>query len=209
MTQHEKKQLCKNILNAYNINSKLDELDSAIMLNYFENHPNWHNKKGTGIKYIFIMPTNYGRCFGIMRADNTDIDISYEKSIKSYNPINDIYKAGRIAIQQIIKDYKNNNVIFGETKCAVSNEILYADNTHIDHYDATFIVMINSWIEKYGKDFVLSKLDHTGKGITFIDKELENDFIRYHNTHCKLRAVTAKANNTICKNDDKTKQSQV
>jgi hypothetical protein len=76
---------------------------------------------------------------------------------------------------------------------------LTKENTSIDHYDMTFDDMIMIWIEKKGVDVIFNELDHSGLGVFFKSDIIKNDFLDFHNTNCKLRAVTMNANLTICK----------
>lgn len=204
MTIKDKKQKCKDILNKYDIGHIIkDELSFLISL--FKNHPEWEVKRGVGGKNIFIGKDNYGhRCFYITRKDNTITDISYIKSIsgKKDSDLIKINKACRTAIRSEIVNFRNKNVIYGATRCSVTNDILTKENTHIDHYDFTFDYMFKNWIaNKDVKELVkcLNKDKDLTQGYYFIDRLIKNDFINFHNTNCKLRAVTKYANLSILK----------
>ena len=204
MTIKDKKEKCKDILNKYEIGHIIkDELNFLISI--FKNHPEWKTKRGVGGKNIFIGKDNYGhRCFYITRTDNTITDISYLKSIsgKKESDIIKINKACRTAIRSEIVNFRNKNVIYGVTKCSITNEILTKNNTHIDHYDFTFDHMFKIWIaSKDIKELVkcLNKDKDLTQSYYFQDKIIKNDFIKFHNKHCKLRAVTVNANLSILK----------
>ena len=200
MTKEERKKMCSTILNSYNKGDKLDELDSAIMLHEFRNHIAWEEKKGPGVKYIYVGNGKYnGKCFYIKRTDDTSIDISYPKCISNPNKYSAIKQAGRNTITNLIYNFKADNVIFNETLCSVTGEVLTKENASIDHYDMTFDDMIMIWIEKKGVDVIFNDLDHSGLGVFFKSDTIKNDFLDFHNTNCKLRAVTMNANLTICK----------
>ena len=200
MTKEERKKMCSTILNSYNKGEKLDALDSAIMLYEFRNHIAWEEKKGPGVKYIYVGNGKYnGKCFYIKRTDDASIDISYLKCISNPNKYSAIKQAGRNTITNLIYHFKADNVIFNETLCSVTGEVLTKENASIDHYDMTFDDMIMIWIEKKGVDFIFNELDHSGLGVFFKCDTIKNDFLDFHNTNCKLRAVTMNANLTICK----------
>ena len=127
------------------------------------------------------------------------IYISFYKCISNPNKYSSIKQAGRNTITNLIYNFKAENVIFNETLCSVTGEVLTKENTSIDHYDMTFDDMIMIWIEKKGVDVIFNELDHSGLGVFFKSDTIKNDFLDFHNTNCKLRAVTMKANLTICK----------
>ena len=200
MTKEERRVMCSTILKSYNKGEKLDALDSAIMLHEFRNHIAWEEKKGPGVKYFYVGNGKYnGKCFYIKRTDNTSSDISYPKCISNPNKFSAIKQAGRNTITNLIYNFKAENVIFNETLCSVTGEVLTKENTSIDHYDMTFDDMIMIWIEKKGVDVIFNELDHSGLGVFFKSDTIKNDFLDFHNTNCKLRAVTINANLTICK----------
>ena len=198
MNKEQRIKICKDILNAYSISQKLTDIDEAIVLNEFKNHPDWEKKKGVGIDFIYVDKDTFNnRCFYIKRIDSSFEDISYIKSIRNLNKLHNIHRAGRNTIDFIIKDYRKNNVIYGESKCAISNEILTQDNTHIDHYDLKFADMVKLFISKHGEDYLLNNIDHSGTGVYFKCNILKNNFIDFHNSNCKLRAVTQYINSRI------------
>ena len=200
MTKVERKKICSSILNSYNKGEKLNANDTLTMLNEFENHNDWIEKKGIGVQYVFVGNGKYNeKCFFIHRTDNTDVDISYNKCVSNPSKLVSIKQAGRNTIEYIIQNYKEQNVIFNTSTCSVTGEILTKENTHIDHYDMTFDNMIMIWIDKIGVDSIYDNLDHSGFGLSFKCNDIKNDFITFHNNTCKLRAVTAKANLNICK----------
>ena len=113
MTKEERKAMCSTILNSYNKGDELDELDSAIMLHEFKNHIAWEEKKGTGVKYIYVGNGKYnGKCFYIKRTDDTSIDISYPKCISNPNKYSAIKQAGRNTITNLIYNFKINTLYF-------------------------------------------------------------------------------------------------
>ena len=66
MTKEQRIKICKDILNAYSISQKLTDIDEAIVLNEFKNHPDWDKKKGVGIDFIYVDKDTFNnRCFYI------------------------------------------------------------------------------------------------------------------------------------------------
>jgi hypothetical protein len=199
MTKKYQKDQCKAILNKYALNHTIIE-ERDFLVNVFKNHPNWQEKRGHGGKRIFIGQDNYKhRCFFIERIDNTVVDISYLTAIagNSKSDLERIKIACRTAILPEIIDFRNKNVIFGVTKCAISDEILTKENINIDHYDLKFSEMFHLWIKRYNPKELVKNIMVQDQTSIFINNEILNDFISFHNLNCKLRAVTKHVNQNI------------
>ena len=199
MTKKYQKDQCKAILNKYALNHTIIE-ERDFLVNVFKNHPNWQEKRGEGGKRIFIGQDNYKhRCFFIERIDNTVVDISYLTAIagNSKSDLERIKIACRTAILPEIIDFRNKNVIFGVTKCAISDEILTKENINIDHYDLKFSEMFALWIKRYNPKELVKNIMVQEQTSIFINNEILNDFISFHNLNCKLRAVTKHVNQNI------------
>lgn len=81
-------------------------------------------------------------------------------------------------------------------------ELLTKLNTDIDHYDLTFELMFKLWITKHDVDELHSKINETKDNsvITcFTDRLIIDDFINFHNSNSKLRAVSKNSNLSILK----------
>jgi len=199
MTKKYQKDQCKTILNKYALNHTIIE-ERDFLVNVFKNHPNWLEKRGKGGRRIFIGQDNYKhRCFFIERIDNTVVDISYLTAIASNNKsdLQRIKIACRTAILPEILDYRNKNVIFGVTKCAISNEILTKENINIDHYELKFSEMFDLWIKKYIPKELVKNIQVQDQTSSFTNDIILNDFISFHNINCKLRAVTKHVNQIV------------
>jgi len=199
MTKKYQKDQCKTILNKYALNHTIIE-ERDFLVNVFKNHPNWLEKRGKGGRRIFIGQDNYKhRCFFIERIDNTVVDISYLTAIAGNNKsdLERIKIACRTAILPEILDYRNKNVIFGVTKCAISNEILTKENINIDHYELKFSEMFDLWIKKYIPKELVKNIQVQDQTSSFTNDIILNDFISFHNLNCKLRAVTKHVNQNI------------
>ena len=203
LSKKEIEQITKEILNRTQLNSDVNQSDFIFLMSYFVNHPNWIDKQGCGIKSIKVALSPYkNRCFILSRNDETQTDISYKACLTPPTKLAEIKKACRNAIKNIIFEFKNNNVVYGQSICEITNEILTKENTHIDHYDLTFADMFNLWIKDKDLDYLHSKINKTidhNFDTYFIDNEIVNDFILFHNDKCKLRAVTAYANTVLLK----------
>ena len=201
MTKKEKTERCQAILKKYDLHEPIIE-DYDFLIGVFKGHPEWETKNGVGINKIHVGLAKFGsKCFYITRVDNTMTDISFLQSIRGKNrtDLEKIKYACRAAIEPIIKEFKD-SIIYGVTKCEVTNEFLIEGQTDIDHYDLTFIEMFNLWIKNYDVNELVKKINiHQDmcQEYYFTDKEIKEDFVLFHNKHCKLRAVTRHVNQVL------------
>ena len=159
MKKKEILEKCKSILNKYEIGEYIYWNDFDFMTDVFSKHEEWELKRGLGISDISIIKDTFGgRCFCLHRTDGSNTDISYIKSVYSNTKISDIKKACRSAIRGEIVTFRNNNVIYDDSKCAITYETLTKGNVHIDHYDLTFASMFKLWIAVFG-DNITESLD--------------------------------------------------
>jgi hypothetical protein len=203
MNKKQKTEKCIEILYKYNVNERVTlKSDHEFLLDIFENHSEWEKKKGYGIEFISIAKNKFNKCFQLNRVDGTTTDISFTHCIKERTKIDEVKMACRSAIRDEIANFKKENVVYGITKCPYTNEVLTAENTHIDHYDLTFIQMFNFWAYERDIDYLWYMVNETKDNEVetyFTDEKIKNDFIKFHNENCKLRAVSKKANLSILK----------
>lgn len=197
-----KKERCSAILNSYKIGDVVSVQDARFLLSIFENHPQWQMKKGVGIKSISVVKNTFNRCFQINRIDGTFTDISFLHSIKEHSRLSIVKKACRDAIRGHIVRFRDENVVFGQSVCPFTGEILTKANTHIDHYDLTFEEMFTLWRAKYDLEYLYSKVNETIDNsvvTSFSDASIISDFVAFHNANTKLRAVSKTANLSLLK----------
>lgn len=204
MNKKDKIERCRHILYKYNVGDTITDInDGYFLLSIFKNHSEWETKKGVGISTISVINNFFKtRCFQLNRIDGTSTDISFTHSISNVSKISEIKKACRTAIRDEIVKFRNANVEFGKTTCAFTNEILTSENTHIDHYDLSFDEMFNIWSSTQNLDYLHSKINETEDNsftTYFTDSSIINDFVKFHNENCKLRAVSKTANLSILK----------
>ena len=204
MTKKELTERCRAITRQYNINEEIDNAEHfAFLMNLFSSHSEWDIKRGCGIKSITVKKDFYGnKYFYLNRVDGTGTDISFVHCISERKPIAIIKQACRYAIRNEIDSYKRKNVQYGVTTCPITGEVLTQDNTHIDHYDLTFQQMFDRWIAGRSIDELFKKINKTDDNslLTYFTCDLLiNEFIEFHNNHCKLRAVSRIANLSLLK----------
>lgn len=205
MTKTSLKRMCRELLAKYPAGSIIyDTQDINFLITLFSKHPEAEEKQGIGIRTILTIknPQFNSTCFAIQRVDGTIVDISYHTCIDGApTPLAEVKKACRRAIQPIILDFRQ-TVYFGHDTCEFTGEVLYPDNTHIDHYDLTFKDLFNEWMTDKSIPDLHSKINHeaikTFSGETcFTDPTISADFISFHNDNTHLRAVSATANLSI------------
>ena len=204
MTKKDKIQECRRILYDAVIGRPITNYnDIEFLLSIFEGHTEWENKTGKGIDYITVEKTTYNnRCFYIYRIDGSKTDISFNHAITARTDISKIKLACRNAIKREVINYRDKYVIFGLTKCVITNEVLYSNNTHIDHYDMQFNDLFKEWIKDKDVNLLAGKINPTLDNeveTRFTDQDIINDFIDFHNQNTNLRAVSKYANLSILK----------
>lgn len=202
MTRKEKTEKCRLILYSTD-DIVLHVSDFEFLLEVFEGHAEWGQKKGVGVDFISVGLSPYNtKCFFINRLDGSKTDISFVGAIKNPTPIKKVKSACRFAIREEVINFRKENVVYNETKCPITGYVLTPHNTHIDHYDLTFDEMFNKWIgqEEIILDYLIEQIEETKDNefeTRFKDKDLDANFIKFHNENSKLRAVSSAANLSI------------
>ena len=159
-----------------------------VLYNYFKNHPKWEEKISNGFNGFIIKKNEWNYSFHIVGDNNKFTPISINFNIKE-SPNDRIKKALRTEIQHIV-DGVRNTVVFGESKCLLTGEVLTKENTHIDHYDLDFRFLVDEFIKKYNNIEVIKK----GVKFYLVDENIKKEWIEFHNNNTNLRPVTATAN---------------
>lgn len=193
----------REILNKEEDDSILSDEDLLFMIKYFELfHIQWEEKKGCGIKNIRrVRDSSYrrNRYFSIERTDGSSTDISFiinNIQKKDYN--REFRQAMREIVHDQIQAFKMQ--AFNDSKiliCPLLNIPIVKDNCHIDHYDPTFINLINIFIKENQvvlAEELFPKSSDNQKIYTITDKELSMKFYDFHKDKANLRAVSNKGN---------------
>jgi hypothetical protein len=193
---------CRSILNKYNVNEKVsDENEESFLLDLFQQHPEWSLKQGVGVDSICIGNSDFRtRCFVLLRVDGTRTDISFQKCLSKPSKEQELRQACRMAIRPRIHVFRHAHVVYGVTRCPITGDTLTESNTHIDHYDLTFDAMFRLWMQSQDIEQAYKKLSASADneyGRRFADPQFAEDFARFHDIHCRLRAVTKEANLSI------------
>jgi len=207
MTKKEKINKCREILHKYPFGVKIlnpDEIE--FLLSIFEGHTEWDSKRGVGVDYITTELTKFNqKCFYLHRVDGSKTDISFTHSITNRSDLHNVKCACRYAIKETIIDFRLRNVVYGETKCPITGEVLTKENTHIDHFNLTFDELFNEWIKNKPFDYLVDRINETtddNMETYFTDSFLSELFLIHHNNNTNLRAVSKKANLSILKTNN-------
>lgn len=204
MTKKDQTEYCRVILKKAKLNEDLtNRPDIEFLMDLFESHPEWEQKKGSGVSAIKVIMSPYkNRCFEIQRPDGTKTDISFNLCISKPTILSYIKKACRNAIRSEIVFFRDANVKFGQSLCPFTNEIITKDNCHIDHFNTTFDQMVNFWIIFKGVEYLYNQIEETKDNnfdTCFNNQDLIDEFIKYHNSNTNLRAVSITANLSLLK----------
>lgn len=200
MNKSQELRKCREILKKHKIGDVVqDEQDIVFLLDVFQRHPNWQQKKGVGVRCIRVETKNkyFKKSFFLERIDNKKTDISFVTAINGTSPMQIIKKACRDAIKEYIIDFEKEHVFYGVTTCPITGEVLTQENTHIDHYDKTFDELCEKWIriEGFTSTYTAIKsIKDMNIGYSFGVNSIKESFIDYHNKNTHLRAVSKKAN---------------
>jgi hypothetical protein len=104
----------------------------------------------------------------------------------------------RTAIRHQIVEYRNGRFSFGEVRCPYSNELLTAENCHVDHLPtATFKQIIQLWLTTYSltyDDVKISPSSDNSQGRTMSDPTQIASWVAFHKHKAQLRILSKLAN---------------
>jgi len=176
-------------------NKEVVGLERESMIIILQNHPEWEEKKGSGIKRIevrenHIYKTTLG--FWLVRNDDTEVAISWITAIRGQVVNGTITKALRFEIQPQIDEF---NTVAGRESgslCELCGVIL-SQNVHIDHI-IPFKQLVFDWMKlneiKY--DMIETKPMKLGSKMSNIEQA--KSWFDYHLKYSQLRKVHASCN---------------
>ena len=205
-TDKDLQEYAKGILYRGTVNSCLNKDDLEFMLSYFRSlHVEWKQKQGAGVANIRrICDVVYGkyRAFQIERIDSSITDISYMVSkIKTRNYEKDFKEALRWVIEPQVFEFKIASFAKNKTlRCPISNDALYFNNCHVDHFSPTFDEIVSKFVAIYRitdfARFVAPSRDNQTKAELSSDI-VAKDFFNFHKSIANLRILSPNANLTL------------
>ena len=169
-------------------------------LNLIKNHPEYHDKIGTGIDYFYIMPnplvSKYFQTM-IKRTDGTDIDFSwvYCCKFKERTSKEDLLRSLRAAIKGIVIDFKQKQGKMICNYCKNENELY--ENYHVDHDNPSFDTLKNNFLQSTTKQIPSSFGNCEKYQLTIFnpeDEDFKNEWIEYHNKYCNFQILCRNCN---------------
>ena len=187
----------KRILNSYDFGEKLNQKDFEDICELLKIHEKSKEKIGTGIKEIEIAEVRYNtKCFNLIRTDSSTDIFSYTKCINGgFTPLTKFSRTCRDLIYEDLRnvklDFFKANSVKGQVKCQETGELCKWEELNVDHRQPnTFSVIIDRFIEIKQLDINQIEYEEVIDSVyTFKDKDLAEDFIKYHKDKANLRLV--------------------
>lgn len=210
------KAICQAILQSLHVGERTTFEQTHFLIEFFiRYHPQWKTKtQNAKVLYFEKHRANeYTSCFHLFTENGIEDDISYsklrkkDKNIDSYKRKN-IERACRSAIDVIIKPIREKAIRNLHIKGFILSElsgkyIRTQKDIHVDHFNLTFIELVDRWIELKGLDFLFSQINIGERNSTvtrFTNPYLIEEFIKFHNNNTHLRIISGKENLSLTKN---------
>lgn len=191
---------------------RVSEPDAQWLIDHvFRYHPYWEQKQGSGIDYFKVEKIGrYGTYgFRLYRTDGTNDDISFVKACdfigKNFSnwKRDSVIRACREAIRPQVREMRKSIKV--PFLCPITLQYVASkDDVEIDHYDLTFAELLNLWFQSKDINALYDAVDGGDNviGDHFKDKDIEQDFIKFHNANTHLRAVSKFANGSLLRKKD-------
>lgn len=218
MTYTEFKKQCEAIPRSHNIGESTTPEETNHLNSFFRlHHPDWYLKtKGEEvIRYDIRNSGTFGTKCLYLVTENSTTDIGFRGCLKNV-PSNKAYMdfnikaACRNAINKPIisplrKKYELKLLAGEKIKSELSSqEIKTMHDLHIDHYDKPFKDIVDDFINQEGRESLFSKInmgEQDSPTTRFMDSEIINKFISFHNANTHLRVITRKENLSLARKD--------
>lgn len=170
------------------INSSHEKFN--FFINLLKNHSECAEKIGVGINNFYIIRNRFGNGLemGIKRIDGSEIDFSWRHccEFKPRPPDFNLTNAMRAAISGAVIEFK----LHSESVCQICKT--KEEPFDVDHEDPSFKTLKNNFLEetKLEKPTVFDDCPIYHRAIfRDEDEEFMNEWIQYHNQHCKLQIL--------------------
>jgi hypothetical protein len=192
----------------YEDHQDLTEADFKFMVDLLRHHP-WSDQKiGVGVTRIWMQKNEMysTRCFWLQRHDGTKTDFSFHQCVQPASIERDFKVACRAAIAHAVINYRldffqkhaENDLV----KCPVTSDLISIYESHVDHAPpATFDVIVNEFMASVGTIKPEMLTDHTDgcEGNFFADKDMQSQWVKFHNDRATLRVLSVIANLSVTK----------
>lgn len=187
-----------NFIDNQPINTPFNDDIIRLLLTF---HPNRREKNVDNIEYVVVRirpPYNHKSLY-IKTKDKPEDDISYilclkvlyEKYDKTQHTISDITSTFRNTISNTSRQiFFFDNCVFEDDNyygiCGICNK---RDKPDIDHYPIPFQQILDDFLTENKIIFKNIKFKEIHNCLEFIDYELQNKWIRYHDKTAKFRVL--------------------
>lgn len=202
-TKEDANAYIQRILYHYADGEQLAEDDLAFMVEVLKHHPRADEKIGIGVCAIRVQrEAQWGTMqFALVRPDGSSTDFSFKKCLYPVSTLQIFKKACRDLVANRIKQFRYAQFTRAKSEtliCPISGETMARLGSHVDHIPPqTFDALVERFIteEKLDVDAVeITGLSDGEMRNGFADTSLEERWQRFHETHARLRVVSAFAN---------------
>jgi ribosomal protein L14 len=175
-------------------NNEVIGLDREFMLMLLQNHPEWEEKKGCGIKRIEVRENHHYKTtlgFWLVRDDDTEVAISWVTALRGQVVNGTITKALRFEIQPQIDGFK---ILCDDSICGLCETSLVSmEALHIDHV-IPFKQLVSDWMKFHAITYEMIETKAMKLGSKMSNVEQAKSWFDYHLKHSQLRKVHARCN---------------
>ncbi|MBD2691276.1 DUF3223 domain-containing protein [Anabaena catenula] len=193
---------CREILESTPNGACVADIHLPFLFALFRFHDEWDTKSSCGIQSVATQTTEYGtRCFALQRTDGSMIDISFPHAIKLIpttrkkdllpQGLTDYRNAARTAVTTEIRSFRDKCLATNST-CPILGINITRETSDVDHvapltfdrllFDFTLKSSINPLMVAVGS--------RNGTVPIFEDRQLNDDWVGYHNENAELRLVS-------------------
>lgn len=174
-------------------NKEVIGVDREFMLKLLENHHEWKEKKGCGIKRIEVRENHLYKMtlgFWFVREDDTEVAISWVTALRGQVVHGTITKALRFEIQPQIDEF---NRTCWDSICGLCETSLGLEEVHIDHV-IPFKQLVSDWLKCHAMTYEMIETKAMKLGSRMSNIEQASSWFDYHLRHSQLRKVHAYCN---------------
>ncbi len=199
---------CQQLISKYPDNCDVENEDLIFLCELFKFHDEWEQKSTGVIVAIRPTTTDYGnRCFMMHKKDGTKIDISVPHSIKCIQTARtknrlpqqllDFKSAARNAIKMQIFEFRD-MALQTNPICELTKELLTRQNADVDHIAPnTFDRLLYNFCSLQKINPVEVDVESINGTIAKIsNSDIENNWMKYHQSYAELRLISKIANLT-------------
>jgi len=184
------------LLKKYQYGEIINGIDLRFFLSLFEKHANSAEKIGAGIDQLQVRKNQKGghnKVIFIIRADASEIDISWRKCIETPSHLSRVKDAARDLVRSQVDEFRDRCFADNETiPCEITKQEIDRGLCHIDHCNPqTFNRMFEDWLSKENLDIQQIKIEDVSGTLdkTFTDRITRDSWISFHKEHASLRAI--------------------